>query len=217
MTCPNCNSQYNDNLASCPFCSVQQAPVAPQQAPFEAPQQTPFQAPQGAFVAPPAPVKKKKKSALISVIIIAIFAIIGIIGAIGENKEATYTFTKEMTDVYSVSDIEYTLKCKGDTVIEIIIVTDSEFSDVDEDELAEFYEEFSAEQEEEYEDYDFITYSYEIDGLHVIEKVTIKDASDHVTDLEELELLEDAGDGEFISYEKTADNLKDDGFKLVED
>ena len=218
MTCPNCNSQYDDNLATCPFCSAQpqQAPVAPQQT-YAQPQQAPFQAPQGAFVAPPAPAKKKKKGGLIAIILIAIFVVCGIIGYIGENKEATYTYTMETSDYYSEGNIEYTLKCKGDIVTEIIVITDNDYIDVDEDELAEYYEEFAMMQEEEYEDYDFITYSYEINGLNVVEKIVIKDASDHVKELEELALLDDVGDSDFISYEKTAENLEDDGFELVED
>ena len=52
MTCPNCNSQYNDNLTSCPFCGAQNAYAsAPPQQPFAQPQQ-PFAQPQQPFAQP---------------------------------------------------------------------------------------------------------------------------------------------------------------------
>ena len=209
MVCPKCNSQYADNLPACPFCS----------AAAQAPQQAPFQVPQGAaeFAPPPAPVKKKSKAGkIIPIVIAAIFVVLGIASTIMNNKEATHTFTYTETDEYYVVDTEYTVKCKGDTITEITVISETEFVDIDEEYVAEFYEEYVQEQQELYADYDFITFSCEIDGINVIEKIIISDASDHVSELEDLDILEDGGDGDFISYEQTKENLIDDGFELKE-
>ena len=217
MTCPNCNSQYADNLATCPFCSAQpqQAPVAPQQA-YAQPQQAPYQAPQGAFVAPPAPVKKKKKGGLIAVIIIALFVVCGIIGYVGENKEQTHTFVlEEADDGYSIT-YEYELIHNGDTVTKMICTHITTFDEgTDEDIIAEEYEEYIDKQSDFYDDYDFVTYEVEIDGLVVTEIITVNDASENVSDLVELGFMDSIAD--FVSYEKTRDNLEEDGFELVED
>ena len=246
MTCPNCNSQYNDNLAACPFCGAQSAyaPVAPQQT-YAQPQQTyaqpqqtyaqpqqtyaqpqqtafpeaqqaPYQAPQGAFVAPPAPAKKKKKSGLISIIIIAIFAICGIIGYVGENKEQTHTFVMEEAEDGFTITYEYELVHKGDDVNKIICTQITEFDEgMDEDIIAEEYEAYVEEQRDTYDDYDFVTYEVEIDGRIVTETITLNDASDNVSGLIDLGFMDSYADS--VSYEKTKDNLEDDGFELVED
>ena len=232
MTCPNCNSQYNDNLAACPFCGAQRAyaPVAPQQT-YAQPQQTvfpeaqqaPYQAPQGAFFAPPAPVKKKKKGGLIAVIIIAIFAIIGFIGGIigseNENKEQTHTFVKEEDGYHCVISYEAKLVHKGDRVNTIITTIITEYDEdiyeyVDQEAFEEELEAYIEEQNDKYDDYDFITYEIDIDGFVITETTTYNDTSDNVSDLVKLGLMTQA---DFVSYEKTKDNYEDDGFELVED
>lgn len=215
MTCPNCNSQYNDNLASCPFCSVQQAPVAPQQAPFTAPQQATFEAPQGAFVAPPAPAKKKNKSALISVIIIAIFAIIGIIGAIGENKEATHVFYKETQDIGFDMSQEYTLYCKGDKVKDMKWYIIYDYNDIYADQMSEIEASIVDTLNEEYGDQSFIEISSETEGTLVKVTITFDDIEENIDTYIKLEIVESGAD--FLSYEKTEDQLIEDGFELVED
>ena len=213
MTCPNCNSQYNDNLASCPFCSAQQAPVESQQ--------TPFQVPQGTqFTAPVAPAKKKKAGKLVSIIIIAICAIIGIIGVIGENKVETHTFVMEEENIDSTITQEMALTHKGDTVTKIVIDIESAANDdydISEEDFYEALEEVCEESAELYADYDFIKYEYEIEGLVVRETITISDASEHMEELRELDLMDEGGEGDFISYEKTKESLEDEGFELVED
>ncbi len=213
MTCPNCNSQYNDNLASCPFCSAQQAPVAPQQAP----QQAPFQVPQGTqFTAPPAPVKKKKAAKIIPIIFFVFFAIVAIIGIVAENKEQTHTFVFE-EDYYGYTiSHEYEVIHKSDTVTKLVYTIVTEFDEgTDESIIEEEFEIYLENQQDTYEDYDFVTYEAEVDGLVITEKIVINDASDNVSGLVELEFMDEQGDS--VSYEKTKENLEDEGFELVED
>lgn len=219
MTCPNCNSQYNDNLTSCPFCSVQQTPVDSQQAPVT-PQQDPFQVPQGTqFTAPVAPAKKKKSGKLISVILIAVVAVCAIIGIIGDNKVETHTFEMVEEEVDGTITQTMALTHKGDTITKIVIEIESEADDdagLDEDEFREVIEELCEETAELYGDYDFIKYEYAIDGFGVVETITITDASEHMEELSELDLMEEGGNGDFISYEKTKEGLEDEGFELVD-
>lgn len=207
MVCPKCNSQYADNLPACPFCSAAE----------QAPQQAPFQVPQGAaeFAPPPAPVKKKSKAGIIIPIVVAvIFVVLGIASTIMNNKEATYVFYQETSEDGFDMSMEYTLYCKGDKVEDMQWNIVYEYDDLYADYMTEIEDSIVESFEDEYGDYDFIEISSETNGTAIEVTIMFNDIEENIDTYIELDVVEDGAD--FLSYEKSKENLIDDGFELKE-
>lgn len=212
MVCPKCNSQYADNLAACPFCSVTEQPAA--QAPV---QNTPFQVPQGAAeFAPPAPVKKKSKAGIIIPIVVAVIvAVLGIASFVINNKEATHTMIlEESEDGFDTVD-EFTFFCKGDRVYKIEETVKFTYDDEYEDYMAEIADSIENDCEDAYGDYEFVDITYETEGTTITIKFVYNDIEEHMDEYIEMELIEEGAD--YLSYSQSVDNMEDDGYVLVEE
>jgi hypothetical protein len=206
MVCPKCNSQYDDSLAACPFCSAtEQAPA----------QETAFQVPQGAAeFAPPAPVKKKKSSKLIPVIAILVAVIAGIVSFVMNNKESTHTLVyQEKTEMFDMS-MTMDFYCKGDKVQKIVRTIEYDYDDEYESLIEAIAPELAAELCSEYDDYDFIDYSYSTDGTTVTITIEYNEITENLDTYVELELVD--GEGDYLSYKKVEANMKEEGYTVVE-
>ncbi len=226
-----------------PFNAPQQAPYgAAQQAPYGAPQQPPFGAPQQPFpsFAPPTPTKNKAPMIIGIVVgaIVLLAIIIGIAGSSGDDS--TYdgyapveTFGEYDVDIETIpedaveaADIHVltqttaegltntlTYYCDGDIVKSWTQVSSASIVNVDEATL----ESAITDVEEKFDEYDFIEYSYEIDNDIFTETFVINDASEHIDELVELDLVDQSLFGATeISYSRSKTNLLAQGFTEVE-
>ncbi len=224
----------------------QQAPYqAPQQAPYQAPQQTPYQAPyQGQYNAPytpPTPPKKKSKAPMIIGIIVGIIVVLGIIGAIAGSGDTSsdsgyapvetfgdydYNFESIPADAVQAADVHIltqttaegltntiTYYCDGDDITSWTQVSTANVSGVDSDTIQQAV----AGVEAKFAPYDFIDYSYSVDGDIMTETFVINDVPNNIDDLIELQLV-DAGllGAKRISWAQTKTNLLAQGYTEVE-
>lgn len=213
MICPKCNSQYDDSLAACPFCSVTEQPAA--QAPN---QNDPFQVPQGAaeFAPPPAPVKKKNKLGIIIPIICAvIFVVIGIITSIANNKESTHTMILEEESEEFVMVDEFTFFCKGDRVYKIEETISFEYDELYADYIEDIADSIEDDCEDMYGEYECVDITYETEGTTIVVKFVFNDIEENIDDYIEMELVEE--DTDVLSYSQSVENMEEEGYELVEE
>ena len=223
-----------------PYSAPQQAPFnSPQQAPYGAPQQQPFPS-----FAPPTPTKKKNKTPMIIGIVVGVLIIMGIIGIVAENAiqssssvDDGYGYEDDVIyddfeiesipdDAVKAADVHVltqttaegltntlTYYCDGDIIESWTQVSSTSIAGIDEATI----ESAVTAVEEKFDVYDFIEYSYEIDNDTFTETFVINDASEHIDELVELELVDQSLFGATqISYSRSKTNLLAQGYTEVE-